>query len=285
MKICSQCNVENDAAYRYCRECGHSLAAQPNLPDAARSTAATVVEPSDTGAGGAGKRTMAYRTEAVPRRAFLHRITSAGGREEAIQLESTVTTIGREAGDVRFPADVFLSNPHARLYFEDGALHAEDLGSANGTFVRVRGVVPLGFGDTIVIGHQALRLDPPADVFGEDGDTAEGDPTRLQTAAYGRPAAEYVGCLSALLADGRVGSRYLLDSQDWVLGRERGDIVFARDAYVSNDHLVVRYNNGVYEAEDLGSENGTYLRVAEPVELADGDSIMLGRQVFVVRFE
>jgi pSer/pThr/pTyr-binding forkhead associated (FHA) protein len=37
--------------------------------------------------------------------------------------------------------------------------------------------------------------------------------------------------------------------------------------------------------EDLGSENGTYVRVADPVTLENLDTVMMGRQVFRVEFQ
>ncbi|NKB89961.1 MAG: FHA domain-containing protein [Acidobacteria bacterium] len=277
MKICPQCKADNDAGYRYCRDCGHALADVP-------------VNPSDSGmelgaepSGVDTRQTLAYRREGTPLKAWLHRITSAKEREEPYELKATMTKVGRETGDLLLPADVFLSSPHAKFYFDKSLLWVEDMGSANGSFVRIGDRTPLAFGDTVVVGHQALRLDDPDEVL-ESASTGTTD-GELQTAAYGRPAADYVACLSALLADGTVGSRYLLDSRDWVLGRERGDIVFARDDYVSNDHAVIRYVAGRHEVEDLGSENGTFMRVDAPRALREGDAVMLGRQVFVVRFE
>jgi len=294
MKVCSQCSAENESGYRYCRQCGGTLLNAPAPGAKERAVPPTrVIDPRAVQAAKAdgevtapdrGKRTMAYQPDRAQQRAHLHRVTAAGEKEQPMALDSTVTVIGREEGDLRFPGDVFLSNPHARLFYDDGDLKIEDLDSANGTFRRIRGPVPVAFGDTFILGHQALRLDAPGDALGEtdgDDDTDE----RLRTSAYGRPGADYVACLSALLADGTVGSRYMLDAEECVLGRENGDIVFTRDPYVSNDHLAIRYIDGVHYIEDLGSENGTFVRVAEPATLDDDDALMLGRQVFIVRFE
>jgi pSer/pThr/pTyr-binding forkhead associated (FHA) protein len=48
-------------------------------------------------------------------------------------------------------------------------------------------------------------------------------------------------------------------------------------------HLRFAYANGPLVVEDLGSVNGVYVRVAEPVELADGTRFRVGSQVIEFR--
>jgi pSer/pThr/pTyr-binding forkhead associated (FHA) protein len=75
----------------------------------------------------------------------------------------TISTIGRDAGNVVVIDDPFASTRHARLTFRGRVWYLEDLASTNGTYVNgrpVEGAVPLGFGDEIAIGQTRFRLEP-----------------------------------------------------------------------------------------------------------------------------
>ena len=55
--------------------------------------------------------------------------------------------------------DPYLSRRHARLMQRDGQVLLEDLGSANGTFVRIRRPIAIEAGDEILMGGSLLRLE------------------------------------------------------------------------------------------------------------------------------
>ena len=295
MANCPRCNTENEPGFAYCRECGAALApvSQQTVPDApaqgskpTRVAERQAVPPTRVigleDAEDTTDRTRAFQVDRSQQRATLVRVVEGGKDGTPHPLDHASTTIGREEGDLRFPTDVFLSNRHARVFFDEARLFIEDLGGTNGTFIRLRGPQQLEFGDVIYVGRQLLRLDT-APVAGEDAKSASsgGDKTGM----YGRPTSEFVGCLSLLLQDGEVGDRYLLDGQEVVLGREKGDIVFTRDQFISNGHAAVRYVDDKFFVEDLGSRNGTLLRLREPTELDEGDTVLVGQQLFRVQFE
>ncbi len=73
-----------------------------------------------------------------------------------------VTSIGRDVNNSVVLDDPYASAEHAVLSFRGRAWYLEDLASTNGTFVDgapVDQVVPIGFGDEIMIGETRLRLD------------------------------------------------------------------------------------------------------------------------------
>ena len=79
-----------------------------------------------------------------------------------IHLE-TISTVGRDAGNVVVIDDPFASTHHARLTFRGRVWYLEDLASTNGTQVNgrpVEGAIPIGFGDEIAIGQTRFRLEP-----------------------------------------------------------------------------------------------------------------------------
>lgn len=67
--------------------------------------------------------------------------------------------LGREQGNVVFSADQFMSRCHAHLSLRNGRGHLEDLGSSNGTFVRLRATHPLASGDLIRLGDVLLDFE------------------------------------------------------------------------------------------------------------------------------
>ena len=75
------------------------------------------------------------------------------------RVEAEALSIGREGNDVNFPDDPFISGRHAELRISGGVLSVTDLGSRNGTFVRVNGEQVLRHGDYVFLGQQLLRVE------------------------------------------------------------------------------------------------------------------------------
>jgi pSer/pThr/pTyr-binding forkhead associated (FHA) protein len=73
--------------------------------------------------------------------------------------DSSTVSIGREGNDINFPDDPFISGRHAQLQVAGGVLSVTDLGSRNGTFVRVTGEHVLKHGDYVFLGQQLLRVE------------------------------------------------------------------------------------------------------------------------------
>ncbi len=205
---------------------------------------------------------MAIGTQPASQRWVIIRIDRAGKELSRHVIEPPATVIGRDDGDIKFPDDGFLSNPHARFHFVGEKLHVKDLGSTNGVFIRVREPRALLVGDVFIVGRQILRLDPPAESDGQRAPT-----------------------LAVVASSGEAGRRHALTGPENVIGRVSGDIVFANDEYVSGRHAVIRLTTGAPVLEDLGSQNGTYIRAKGPVELQLGDYLNLGQQLFLIAME
>ncbi len=108
-----------------------------------------------------------------------------------------------------------------------------------------------------------------------------GAPTAAEVAV--RPDAQAAPRLVAILKDGSDGRAYPLTSEQADIGRSEGDVVLPDDPYLSPRHARLRSSAGTYALADLDSINGTYIRIREPVELGDGDMILIGQQV--LRFD
>jgi len=78
---------------------------------------------------------------------------------EIFPLRPGENSVGRDAGDITFPGDRYVSARHAVFKVEPGGVTFTDLGSSNGSFVKVAGAADLTPGDQLLLGTQLFRLD------------------------------------------------------------------------------------------------------------------------------
>lgn len=187
-------------------------------------------------------------------------------------LERAETLCGRLEGEIRLADDPTISPRHARFLLEDGALRVEDVGSVNGTFVRIRSRRTLSPGDEIRVGRQILRLEPMPRPPHEEG----------RARPWGAPDP---GCrfrMSQLLDGGGLGEIFPLREGENTVGREAGDLTFPSDRYVSARHARLEVHGDEITVQDVGSSNGTFVKVTGPAELAAGDQLLVGGQLLRV---
>jgi len=110
--------------------------------------------------------------DAYGSRAFGTPLTPAWGRlvllgvgdvmSDVYYLRGSQVVFGREGGNILFPNDAVLSRQHARIRMElrgaSMSVVLEDLRSANGTYLRVRGNALLHDSDMFRVGDQIFRL-------------------------------------------------------------------------------------------------------------------------------
>ena len=267
---CPSCGAMSPEGMRFCVQCGQKLA------DAGSAAAR---EPSgrpeaDQPPHGEGPQREVGADDTVPPDMKLVMINDDGTDGDVIDIESPVTTLGRDA-DHSFAKDDFLDEDHARLVVHDGALHIEDLNSLNGTYLKLRGEVTLREGDTFLMGRQVLRFEPiEADLGGthraDDGTRYMGSP-----APGGKHRLVQIGVGNV------VQDVYCLPKDSVVLGREKGDITFPGDKFMSGRHARIVVDGGCHLV-DLNSSNGTWIKLWERTELDANDYIFMGQQLFRV---
>ena len=99
------------------------------------------------------------RVAEEPPEYFLTRLGSEP-EHQPVRLTDNELVIGKAPEcDLAIPNDDFVSRRHARLFCSDGEFFIEDLGSSNGTSLRVRRPLLLEPGDEILVGTQVLRLE------------------------------------------------------------------------------------------------------------------------------
>jgi pSer/pThr/pTyr-binding forkhead associated (FHA) protein len=180
---------------------------------------------------------------------------------------------GGEDCQLRFPEDGFLAGVHCVLEADLSKVILRPLDQVNGTYLRISAPIELKHGDVIRVGQEVLRFErmdrlvPELNALG----LAEAVGVPLPRGVWGR--------LSQLHLTRQVANAYLLSTPDVFLGRERGDILFPRDGFVSGSHAVLSDRGGRAFLKDLGSSNGTFVRLKQEVPLRSGDLFLLGRNL------
>jgi pSer/pThr/pTyr-binding forkhead associated (FHA) protein len=180
---------------------------------------------------------------------------------------------------VLFPDDPCLAAHHATFFYRGGALHVRDEGATGGVYLRLRGLsVPLKAGDMFVVGDRLLRfagLLPPAPPAPPDGTIRLGAP---------RPAGP-AAVIEEWLEGGVAGPVFVRAGPSITIGRTGCAVNLGDDTFLSQAHaeLLLEPDGGV-RLRDLGSSNGTFVKVPQHAEreLRDGDCVRMGREVLRV---
>jgi pSer/pThr/pTyr-binding forkhead associated (FHA) protein len=220
--------------------------------------------------------------------------------------------IGRSEGGVVVAEDPYLSPRHVRVVWQAGKMILRDLASTNGVYLRLSPsrdigmrrsaegeiTVALNDGDLVLVGQQVLRFDVL-----KEGEGGFGPAQEHGTLVFGSPAAPRYARLCQRTVEGIARDIYYIRKLETVLGRESGDVVFTEDPFLSRRHAAIRMlaregggpgagarpptssDAARFVLVDLGSSNGTFLRIRGDVELAPGDHFRVGQQLFRVDFD
>jgi pSer/pThr/pTyr-binding forkhead associated (FHA) protein len=258
---CPNCGTHIPVAFRFCGACGSAV--EP-VPDQAQAQAA-----------GAG-RTMFFGAMQLPGRARLILIKGEGLDGVSYHLNATEHVAGRIEGAILFEEDPLMSPRHANFFYRDNRLFVRDEGAANGVFIRIRTPLTVDSGATFLVGEQLLQIEAvPLDLAPTPD--AEG------TYFYASPKRPAKLKLVQRLRGGDVGMIYRARTDAITIGREGNDVNFPEDLFISGRHCSIACApDGRFVITDLGSKNGTFLRVVEEAQLAHGDYVFLGQQLLRV---
>jgi pSer/pThr/pTyr-binding forkhead associated (FHA) protein len=251
---CPHCGSDVPPNFKFCGVCGQSLG--PAAPGSGYAAPAPGFTPS-TGPA-----------QALPR-ATLTLIRPDGSEGGTFPLRDGDNRLGRDHGAI-FENDGYLSPTHCELIVAGSGAVVRDLDSLNGVFVRMTGEEEIQPGQVIRMGQELLRFDliePPTPL--EDG-----------TEVMGSPNPGYWGKITVIIGNQVDGSAYPLLGDSVTMGRERGDINFPDDGYVSGLHARLSTRNGKVYLADLGSSNGTFLRVQGERKIGNDSFVLLGQQLF-----
>jgi pSer/pThr/pTyr-binding forkhead associated (FHA) protein len=86
-----------------------------------------------------------------------------------------------------------------------------------------------------------------------------------------------------ILRNGAEGRVYPLEGENTDIGSSEGNVVITDDPFLSHRHARIARKGDTFVLTDLSGSNGIYVRIREPIDLADKDMILIGQQV--LRFE
>lgn len=253
---CPQCGHTNPLGNRFCASCGYNLAAL-----ASQGPAPAAAEPAATVSGPV----------------MLTALRADGTEAGNFQLPDAPTvTVGRDTGSI-FAGDSYLSPRHATFTRRNDQLFIKDETSLNGVYIKLKPNAPweLIFGSIFRIGQEIIRFEG----------LENQEPSSDGVQRFGSPAKGYIGRLALVIGRDTTGNAFPVPERGVHCGRERGDILFSEDGYVSGLHCqVAKAEDGKVYLTDVGSSNGTFVRLNKEQGLTPGDILLMGQQLFRVDF-
>ncbi len=211
----------------------------------------------------------------VTPKAELVLIQADGSSGARLPLHNGERVVGRD--DDTFKADPFISPVHARFKVDDqGAITVYDEKSLNGVFVRLDAPIPLQHGDTFRVGLELLRYHDAASMAWQPSEDTDA------TAPQASLPVKNWGRLERIISPEASSHAYMLTGEEISIGRDVGDILFSNDAFVSGRHAAIKLQGDKVVLEDLGSSNGTFIRLREPRQLKHGDTLLIGQQLMMI---
>ncbi len=284
--VCPQCAHPNAPTNKFCASCGFKLAkaaASVPAPQPSPSSPATPGVAATPGVGPAIAVSAAAAAAPpvvgielpapVAGGVSLTALRADGTEAGSFHMSAGPNTIGRDSGGV-FAGDSYLSPKHATFTARGRQVVVRDESSLNGVYRKIGRDEPieLAYGDIFRIGQEILRVEALNPVP-KSADGVE----RL-----GSPAKGYVARLALLVGRDTTGNAYPIPEAGIHLGRERGDVLFPEDGYVSGLHCRINLVNNKIFVTDLGSSNGSFVRLQKDHVLNHGDILLMGQQLFRV---
>jgi pSer/pThr/pTyr-binding forkhead associated (FHA) protein len=253
---CPQCGHGNAPSNKFCAACGYNM----GLVAAAAPAPAAVAAPA--AAGGTSQ-------------VVLTALRADGTEAGTFALPGAVTTVGRDMGGI-FAGDSYLSPRHATFTLRGPKLFVKDEVSLNGVYLKLAPEAPaeLHSGDVFRIGQEIIRFE----LLTPQPTAADG------VERLGSPSKGYIGRVSLLTGRDTTGNAFPVPETGLAVGRERGDVLFPEDGYVSGLHCRIEWQGGRVLLTDLGSSNGTFVRLFSEHELRDQDTLLMGQQLFRIGF-
>ena len=193
------------------------------------------------------------------------------GSEHVFQHSAML--VGRLEGDLVFSHDPKLQPLHARLSVSDGQLFVEALRNAP-VFFSLVGPYRLEDGDVIRMGEHQFEFH--ACVNEIESAAATGMRFRELIGMLRRSPAEFVSL------DEQRKKRYPIAEEQVTWGRTDATYVFVDDPRMSRSHAKVYYRGEDFILEDMGSRNGTFLKVRNKTPVPAGGMLSMGGQLFRV---
>lgn len=308
---CPRCATPTPVGFAYCQQCGlHLNAIAPTDPGAvpsprirpptgsppiAAAVLAAGIDPQAATLAADGPRSGALPARASTPSGAITPISSPmptprpsgaawgsavlvnrdGTDGQRFSLSSEDTIVGRAGADIAFDEDRFLARQHARIARSaNGDVKIHPIDTTNGVFKKTEGSVELTDGQVILVGREVLRFERVS-----TEERTVHPLIRHGVALFGSPPRDPWGRIVQLIPSGGHRDVRHLMGEEIVLGREEGDIVYRDDAFMSRRHAAITWDGKRAMLTDLGSSNGTFVRLNGPTVVKNGDHVRMGDQL------
>ena len=283
---CTKCGRQVGAGQRFCPHCGTRMPVPVNFevetrvgprPSAVHNAVATQphqAQPRESRESKPGRSTLFFGGAMQAARAKLTLIRGDGDDGVSFTLAGQDHLAGRGDCPISFPDDPFLSPIHANFAYANNQLVVRDQASLNGIYVRISATTELSNGAMVLVGEQVLSVERAV----QPDDLPDADGT-YYSASMLRPAALEI---RQNLRGGQIGWVHRLAGDAVTVGRENNDINFPDDPFISGRHAELKLTGDMLSVTDLGSRNGTFVRVQGERVLRHGDYVFLGQQLLRV---
>ncbi len=207
-----------------------------------------------------------------PSKASLVVVRGEGQEGLSYHLRASEHLLGRDA-QIQLD-DAFVSPQHANLFYRCSDLTLRDENSLNGTYLRIRDKAKLTAGDTFIVGDQLFRVEPMPTV-GEETDSAG-------TYFYGSPSFNSPYRIVQILEGNSPGLTFCPKNSRATIGRQGCDINVIDDLFLSEEHCAVEQDADGFSLTDLGSKNGTFVRLKGERVVSHSDYFIVGRRLLRV---
>lgn len=250
--VCTACYTPVPLGHKFCGKCG---APTPFAED--------------------GAQVKYYGAMQVPGKARL--ILVKGDQEMdgiSYHLNAESHLVGRSEGVILFASDPWVAPKHANFYYREGALFVQDEGTDNGVYIRIREPVALDPGDHFAVGEHVFRFEAAVDAE----DTADDQGSFFFHSPWEKKSFKIV----QVLEGGADGMQVHDKEGEITIGRDDCDMNFYDDEYLSLKHVKISTVGPKFEMEDLGSKNGTFLKLKGEQKLEHGDYAIIGKELLRV---
>jgi pSer/pThr/pTyr-binding forkhead associated (FHA) protein len=256
---CPACGNPVPADFKFCGTCGHRVSPGAGAGPGMLSTQPAPATSAQASAQARGKLVL---------------INPDGSEGSSFPLADGPTTVGRNAGRV-FAGDAYMSPVHATFVLAADGCTVRDEHSLNGVYVKIGRDRPvrLGHGDVFRIGQEIIRFEAMPAPQMADG-----------VEPMGSPNPGYLGRICLVVGRESIGNAHPVAPDGMHIGRERGDVIFPEDGYVSGLHCRIHHDGSAIVLTDVGSSNGTFLRIRGERRLASSELLLMGQQLFRINY-
>ncbi len=292
--LCSVCNASNDSSWAFCQQCGSPLQSQPQVtPPAVRPTPQSVPYTPPPAAPPLPATVIAAPPVMPPAPPTIVSPPPVAPPTVIAQPVAPPTVIAQPVAPPTVVAQpvappTVIAQPVApptvvaQPAVAPPTVIAQPAVPAAPATVVSRAPVSGGTADIqngIVCGNCSKVNQPGSSFCAGCGSPLPAEKTLFMSAPKAGPVAR----LRLIQEGGGEGEAYKLETDETAIGRNKGNITFPHDGYMSGLHARIVRKGDEFILVDDNSRNGTFKKIDGPVTLKSGDVILIGKQLF--RFE